>query len=89
MAAVDRHDQWLYVYGFVRPATGQTWWCLLPTVTMETIGLALTAFVHDEGIDAQHRAALVLDGAGWHTSGSLTIPAGIDMVRLPPRSPEL
>ena len=31
----NRHYQWLYVFGFVRPATGQTWWCLLPTVTTD------------------------------------------------------
>lgn len=85
----DRRYQWLYVYGFVRPTTGQSWWCLLPTVSTEAMGLALTAFARDEGIDATHRAVLVLDGAGWHTSGELPVPDGIDLVRLPPLSPEL
>lgn len=89
VAEVHRRYQWLYVYGFVRPATGQSWWCLLPAVTTEAMELALAAFAHDEGIDADHRVALVLDGAGWHTSGRLTIPDGIDLIRLPPLSPEL
>lgn len=88
-AHVDRHYQWLYVFGFVRPATGQSWWCLLPSVSTEAMRAALAAFARDEGIDATHRAALVLDGAGWHTSRSLVVPVGIDLLRLPPMAPEL
>jgi transposase len=33
--------------------------------------------------------ALVLDGAGWHSSKSLRVPANITLVPLPPYSPEL
>ena len=86
---VDRRYQWLYVYGFVRPATGQSWWALAPTVTIEAMSAVLEAFAADEGIDATHRVALVLDGAGWHTSGALRLPTGIDLIRLPAVSPEL
>lgn len=50
---------------------------------------ALAAFAQDEGIDAMHRAVLVLDGAGWHTSAKLAVPDGIDLVFLPTASPEL
>lgn len=89
VAAVDRRYQWRYVFGFVRPATGHSWWCLLPSVTTEVMGVALAAFATDEGIDATHRVALVLDGAGWHTSTKLRVPQGIDLIRLPPVSPEL
>jgi hypothetical protein len=89
LAPVARHYEWLYVFGFVRPATGQSWWCLLPTVTTAAMGLALATFARDEGIDAAHRAVLVLDQAGWHVSGGLVVPAGIDLVFLPPYSPEL
>jgi len=77
------------VYAFVRPTTGQSWWCLLPTVNAKAMGAALAAFAQDEGIDAMHRAVLVLDGAGWYTSGKLMVPDGIDLVFLPPASPEL
>jgi len=88
-AWVRRRYQWLYVYAFVRPTTGQSWWCLLPTVSSAAMTAALAAFAHDEGIDADHRAVLVLDGAGWHTSGTLAVPDGIELVFLPPASPEL
>lgn len=88
-APVRRKYTWLYVYGFVRPATGHSWWCLLPTVTTEAMNLALAAFARDEDIDATHRAVLVLDQAGWHTAHDLTLPEGLDLVLLPAQSPEL
>jgi transposase len=34
-------------------------------------------------------AALVLDGAGWHGSHGLVVPANVTLVPLPPYSPEL
>ena len=89
VARVARHYQWLYVYGFVRPATGQSWWCLLPTVTTAAFALALAEFARDEGIDARRRAVLVVDQAGWHAAAALVLPEGIDLVFLPAYSPEL
>jgi hypothetical protein len=86
---VRRRYQWLYVYGFVRPTTGQSWWCLLPTVSVAAMTVALATFAADTGLDTVHRAVLVLDGAGWHTSRHLVLPDGIDLVFLPPASPEL
>lgn len=34
-------------------------------------------------------AVLLLDKAGWHTTGKLVVPANIVLVHLPPKSPEL
>jgi hypothetical protein len=89
VAPVRRAYAWLYVSGFVRPRTGQTWWCLLPTVSVEAMTLALAAFARDEGVDADHRAVLVVDQAGWHTSPRLVLPVGVHLAFLPPYSPEL
>jgi transposase len=88
-AHVRRRYAWLYVYGFVRPRTGQTWWCLLPTVSSEAFGLALREFARDEGIGPARRAVLVLDGAGWHAAKDLAPPVGVHLVPLPAASPEL
>ena len=88
-ARVRRRYRWLYVSGFVRPATGETRWCLLPTVSTEAMGLALAAFARDEGIGPPRRAVPVLDGAGWHASPALAVPDGVHLVPLPPASPEL
>jgi transposase len=89
IAPVERHYAWLYVYAFVRPATGQSWWCLLPRVTTEAMSLALATFARDERIDERRRAVLVVDQAGWHVAHDLALPPGIDLVFLPAYSPEL
>ena len=34
-------------------------------------------------------AVLVLDQAGWHTTGNLKKPSNITFLPMPPRSPEL
>jgi hypothetical protein len=86
---VARHYTWLYVYGFVRPSTGQSWWCLLPRVTTTAFALALATFARDEGIDADHHALLVVDQAGWHVSPKVELPEGLHLAFLPPYSPEL
>lgn len=88
-APVQRRFQWLYAYGFVRPTTGESWWCLLPTVSVEAFSLALAEFARDEGIGPDRRVVLALDRAGWHTSPRLVVPAGIHLAFLPPYSPEL
>jgi len=31
----------------------------------------------------------VLDGAGWHVSNELVVPANLTLIPLPPYSPEL
>ncbi len=36
---------------------------------------------------ADERIVMILDGAGWHTSGLLTIPDNIRLLPLPPYSP--
>jgi transposase len=88
-AWVHRRYEWLYVYAVVRPTTGQSWWCLLPTVSTAAFALALTEFARDEGIGPDRRAVLAVDGAGWHEATALTVPEGIHLVPLPPASPEL
>lgn len=89
VASVARRYQWTYVYGFVRPDTGHSWWGLLPTVSLATMRLALQIFARDEGIDAEHPVALVVDNAGWHRSPNLVLPPGLHLLFLPPYSPEL
>ena len=42
-----------------------------------------------ETIGANEHVALVLDGAGWHSTKALRVPANITLVPLPPYSPEL
>ena len=88
-AQVERRRTWLYVYGFVRPATGATWWCLLPTTNAAAMSAALAECARDEGLGPGRRAVLVVDRAGWHTAEELVVPEGVHLAFLPPYSPEL
>lgn len=88
-AWVHRRYAWLYVYAFVRPTTGQTWWALLPTVSTAAFSLALAEFARDEAIGPDRRAIVALDGAGWHLAKDVVVPEGLHLVSLPPASPEV
>jgi hypothetical protein len=86
---VHQRYQWTYLYGFVHPASGRTFWLLLPTVSVDLFQLALEAFARAVGAGQGKRILLVLDRAGWHASVQLQIPAGVQLLFLPPYSPEL
>ena len=88
-AHVRRRHERLYVYGFVRPAAGASWWALLPAVSAEAFALALAEFARDEGIGPARRAVVALDQAGRHLATDLAVPEGLHFARLPAYSPEL
>lgn len=89
LVTVHPRYEWLYVYGFVRPATGQTDWLSLPLVTTDAMNLALAACARDVGAGDNKQIVLVLDNAGWHVSQRLVVPPGIELVYLPAATPEL
>lgn len=70
LAQQRRSYEWLYVYGFVRPSTGQVEWLLLPTVDVELFELALEHFAEFVGAGVNKRVVLVMDQAGWHMAKS-------------------
>jgi hypothetical protein len=84
-----RRYQWLYVFGFVRPTTGEVFWLLLPTVSAVVFQIALSLFAKSLGVGPHKRVILVVDGAGWHVAKDLQVPDGLRLVFLPPYSPEL
>jgi transposase len=89
VARVRRRYEWLYLYGFVRPSTGEVHWLILPTINVEVFSLALSHFAKEIGCGKDKRVVLVLDQAGWHTGGEAEVPEGIHLEFLPARSPEL
>src|SRR3954462_12666529 len=78
--------QWLYVFGFVRPATGE--WFLADAVNTAMFSEILAAFAREVGAGPDNLVVLVLDGAGWHVAKDLVVPQGIPLEFLPPYSPE-
>jgi hypothetical protein len=88
-APFRRRYEWLYLYGFVHPQSGETHWLILPRVDARVFSLALYHFAREVGCGKDKRIVLVLDQAGWHTGGEVEVPEGIHLEFLPARSPEL
>ena len=89
VAVIHPRYEWMYVYGFVHPESGRTFWLIMPTVNTAVMSAALKEFAEDVGAGKTRRILLVLDGAGWHISQGLVVPEGIELVGLPAYSPEL
>jgi transposase len=81
--------EWLYVYGFARPRTGDTFTTIRPRVSAERMAEALAAFAAHADPDGNRVLVLVVDNAGWHTAGRLAVPANVRLHFLPPCTPEL
>lgn len=90
-AVVSVHPRyaWSWLYGWVRPTTGETYWLILPQVNAAAASLALQAFADAVGAGPAKQIVLVLDRAGWHTAHDVVVPAGLHLVFLPAYSPEL
>ena len=81
--------EWLYVYAFARPATGETFTVILPRVKVERMAQALAAFAAHADPEGTKVLVLVVDRAGWHTAKRLAVPANVRLHLLPPCTPEL
>jgi hypothetical protein len=87
LAWVRPRYRWLYVYGFVRPSTGESEFWLLPTVNAEAFSEVLRRFARLRGSGERKLLLVVLDRAGWHVSGRVEVPEGVGLVFLPPTLP--
>jgi transposase len=79
----------VYVYGFARPRTGQTFCAILPRVDAERMGEALAAFAAHADPDGRKVLVVLVDRAGWHVARRLAVPANVRLHFLPPCTPEL
>ncbi|HYU75779.1 MAG TPA: hypothetical protein VEL31_24160 [Ktedonobacteraceae bacterium] len=64
-AMVAPRYQWMDLYAFVEPSSGQTSWLLLRTINVEVFSLALAAFAQEVGVGPDKHVVLLLDQAGW------------------------
>ena len=83
----DTRYEWAYIFGAVCPERATGIALVMPyadteamTPHLQEISRAVTAGAH---------CALVLDGAGWHTTPKLKLPSNITLIRLPSYAPEL
>lgn len=79
--------EWVYMYGAVEPATGDSSALLARHVNTETMNEFLKILSAEVGAD--DHIVLIMDQAGWHVSKALEIPANMTFLHLPPYSPEL
>lgn len=89
LAQVHHRYEWLYLYAFVNPQSGQSVFYILPNVNTETFSRVLANLASELNASKDHAVLLVLDRAGWHISEDLRIPEGIELLLLPSHSPEL
>ena len=78
--------EYVYVYAAVSPHDGTLDSLVLPVVDAAAMSLFLAEVARrhpDEFL------LLVLDGAGWHRAQELVVPANMQLLPLPPYSPEL
>lgn len=81
--------EWLYVYAFARPRTGESFSALLPRVKAERMGQALAAFAAHADPKGRKVLVVLVDNAGWHVAKRLVIPPNVVLHYLPPCTPEL
>ena len=83
----DTRYQWSYLFGAVCPGRAVVAGLVLPCANTEAMNLHLVEIARTVAPGAH--AVLVLDGAGWHGAGALTVPDNISLLTLPPYAPEL
>src|SRR5579859_6745955 len=86
---VHHRFEWLYVYGFVHPTSGRSFWLTMPTVSIVAFNLALREFADFVQPCADKAIRLVVDRAGYHTSPQVIQPQHLNLWFQPAYSPEL
>ena len=76
-----------YLFGAICPAAGKGAALMMPKANAH----AMQAHLDEISLTVAHHAhaALLMDRAGWHTTGKLTVPENITIILLPSRAPEL
>jgi hypothetical protein len=81
--------QWLYVYGFVHPASGRNLELLLPAANTDWMAAALAEFARWADPGGRKLLVVLVDNAGWHVARRLEVPPNVLLHRLPACTPEL
>ena len=84
--ADQRYDN-AYLFGAICPARGVGAALVLPYADADMMQLHLDEI--SRNVTAGAHAVLLLDRAGWHTTGKLDMPENITPIFLPSRAPEL
>ena len=86
-APKDQRTKSAWIFGAICPARGVGAALVLPHGNTQAMQWHLDEIATQVSPGAH--AILIVDQAGWHTTGKLLVPPNITLVLLPPRSPEL
>jgi hypothetical protein len=81
--------EWLYLYGFVHPASGRNLELLIPRADTGWMSAALAEFAAWADPDKSRTIVLLVDNAGWHVAKALVLPPRVVLHPLPSCTPEL
>ena len=81
--------EWLYIYAFVNPQTGESRFWMVPTLNQQAYQVVMDAFARSVEAGPDHHVLVVEDNGGFHVPAQQGHPLGIEIVRLPPYAPEL
>ena len=73
------------MYGAVEPLTGEGYFTILPYCNTDCMNVFLSELSKAYSND---KIILVGDGASWHKSKILSVPQNIQLVFIPPYTPE-
>lgn len=83
----DQRYKNAYLFGAICPARGKGAALMLPWANTQAMQLHLDEV--SRHVARKAHGVVLMDRAGWHTSGKLKVPRNITIMLLPSRSPEL
>jgi len=78
--------EYRYAYGAVEPLTGESCFWVMPYCNTDWTNCFLLELSNQYPEDF---ILLAVDGASWHKSKGLVIPSNIELIFLPPYTPEM
>lgn len=86
-APKDQRTKSAYIFGAICPQAGKGAGLVMPFCNTETMALHLAEISITVASGAH--AVVLMDQAGWHTTGKLAVPDNISIIPLPAKCPEL
>jgi transposase len=83
----DQRYKNTYLFGAICPRRGIGAALVLPTANTQAMQLHLDEI--SKHVAREAHAVVLMDRAGWHTTGMLNIPKNVTIIFLPSKSPEL
>jgi transposase len=86
-AMADLRTKSAYLFGAICPQHGTGAAVVMPRADTQAMQHHLEEIARN--LAPKAHAVIVLDQAGWHTTGKLRLPGNLCLLPLPPKSPEL